>query len=93
MGDNIINGIKRYAVIVSIKVKHSDLKVAEFLKIAISLIWKVRKKLKGNNGDELAMSKRKQHCQRSYSLRTPEFVRRMHGVIDKNSRKSMRHLA
>ncbi|KAM3177819.1 hypothetical protein ACTXT7_003762 [Hymenolepis weldensis] len=43
-------------------------------------------------GDELAaMRKRKEHCQRpADSLRTPEFVTRVHGMMDKNPGKSMR---
>ena len=90
----IANDKKRYAVIVSIKAKHSNLEIARFLKVARSFVCKVRKELNENNGDELATSKRKQHCQRSDSLRTPEFViRRVHGMIDENPGKSMRHLA
>ena len=69
-GNNITNEMKRHAVIVSIKAEHSDLKIPRFLKIARSFVCKVRKELKENNGDELAMSKRKQHCQCSDSLRT-----------------------
>ncbi|VUZ52935.1 unnamed protein product [Hymenolepis diminuta] len=41
-----------------------------------------------------ATRKRKQHCQRSAgSLRTFESVRRMHGMIDENSGKTMRNIA
>ena len=94
MADTSINNeMKRHAVIVSIKAKHSNLEIARFLKVARSFVCKVRKELNENNGDELATSKRKQHCQRSDSLRTPEFVRRVHGMIDENLGKSMRHLA
>ncbi|KAM3181991.1 hypothetical protein ACTXT7_013284 [Hymenolepis weldensis] len=67
----------------STEAKHSNLDIARFLQIATSFPSKVRKELlTENNADELAaMSKRKEHCQRSAdSLRTPEFVRRVHGM-------------
>lgn len=76
--------MKRLAVIVSIKAKLSYSEIARFLKVARSFVCKVRKELNKNNSDELATSKRKHHCQRSDSLRTPEFVRRVHGMIDKS---------
>ncbi|KAM3182034.1 hypothetical protein ACTXT7_013213 [Hymenolepis weldensis] len=63
--------------------------------VAISYLCKVRKELLNeNNGDELATTrKRKQHCQRSAdSLRTPEFLRRVHGMMDENRDKSMRDI-
>ncbi|KAM3183956.1 hypothetical protein ACTXT7_009325 [Hymenolepis weldensis] len=49
-------------------------------KHSTSFVEKFRKELNENKGDELvAMSKRKQHCHLSVdSLRTPEFVRRVH---------------
>ncbi|KAM3175539.1 hypothetical protein ACTXT7_008302 [Hymenolepis weldensis] len=70
--------MKRRAVIVSIKAKHRNLEIVRFLKVAKSFLYKVRKRLNENNGDELAtMRRRKQHCRRSAdSIRTPEFVRR-----------------
>ena len=47
MADNdITNKMKRHAVIVSIKMEHSILKIARFLKFTKSLICKVRKELK-----------------------------------------------
>ncbi|KAM3188202.1 hypothetical protein ACTXT7_000781 [Hymenolepis weldensis] len=87
--------MKRSAVMVSIKGKHSNLEITRFLKVARSLSAKLEKELLNeNNGDELAAtSKRKYHCQRpADSLRTPEFVRRMRGVIDENPAKSMRNV-
>ena len=55
--NNITNEMKRHAVIVSIKVEYSDLKIARFLNVATSFVCKVKNKLKENNGDELVMSK------------------------------------
>ncbi|KAM3170934.1 hypothetical protein ACTXT7_017615 [Hymenolepis weldensis] len=83
--------MKRQAVIVTIKAKHRNLEIARFLKVARSFVCKVRKKLLNeNNEDELAATRmRKEHCQRSAdSLRTPEFVRRVHGVAWHDRRKS-----
>ncbi|VUZ55892.1 unnamed protein product, partial [Hymenolepis diminuta] len=46
-----------------------------------------------NNGGDLATSKRKQHFQRSVdSLRIPEFVGSVHGMINENRGKSMRDI-
>ena len=69
--------MKRHAEIVSIKAEHSDLEIARFLKVARSFVYKVRKELEEKNGDELVASKSKKHCQRSDSIRTPEFVKRV----------------
>ncbi|KAM3180191.1 hypothetical protein ACTXT7_016796 [Hymenolepis weldensis] len=63
--------------------------------IATSFIWKVRNELLNENGgDELATTrKRKEHCQLSaHSLRTPELVRKVHGMMDKNRGKSIRDI-
>ncbi|VDL59845.1 unnamed protein product [Hymenolepis diminuta] len=91
----ITNEIKRHTVIVSIKAKPSNLEIAIFLQDATSFVCEVRRELLNeSNGDELgATGKRKQHCQRSAdSLRTPEFVGRVHGMIDENPGKSMRDI-
>ncbi|KAM3185197.1 hypothetical protein ACTXT7_006860 [Hymenolepis weldensis] len=55
----------------------------------------IKELLKQNNGNELVTSrKRKEQCQHSAdSLRTSEFVRRVHGMMDGNHGKSMQHLA
>ncbi|KAM3179792.1 hypothetical protein ACTXT7_017591, partial [Hymenolepis weldensis] len=52
------------------------------------------RELNENNGDKLAATrKRKEHCQRSAeSLRTSEFVKGVHGMMDKNPEKSMRDI-
>ncbi|KAM3171269.1 hypothetical protein ACTXT7_016955 [Hymenolepis weldensis] len=88
--------MNRYAVLVSIKSKRRKLKIVRFLKVATSFIYKARKEpVNENDGDELgATRKRKQeHCQRSAdSLTTPEFVRRVHGMMDGNPGKSMRDI-
>ncbi|KAM3185674.1 hypothetical protein ACTXT7_005896 [Hymenolepis weldensis] len=69
MADAIItHEIKRHAVIVSAKAKHDHLETAGFLKVARSIVCKVRKELLDEkNGDDLAATrKRKQeHCRRS----------------------------
>ncbi|KAM3178571.1 hypothetical protein ACTXT7_002274 [Hymenolepis weldensis] len=86
------NEMKRQAVIVSIKAKHRNLEIVGFLKVARYFVCKVRKEvLKENNEDELAAKgKRKEHCQRPADLlKTPEFVRRGHGLMDENPGKSM----
>ncbi|VUZ45764.1 unnamed protein product [Hymenolepis diminuta] len=52
--------MKRHAVIVSIKVKHNNLDITRLLKIARSLVWKVRKELLNeSNGDELAPTRKR----------------------------------
>ncbi|VUZ53184.1 unnamed protein product, partial [Hymenolepis diminuta] len=74
------------SAIVSVKVKQGNLETAIFLKVAKSFVCRVKKELNGNNGGELAvMRKRKENFQRSAdSLRTPEFVRRVRGMMDDN---------
>ncbi|VUZ51572.1 unnamed protein product [Hymenolepis diminuta] len=73
--------MKRHAAMVSMKAKHRNLEIAGFLKVTTSFVCKVGKGLNEHNGDELATRKRKGHCQRlADSLRTPEFVRRVHGM-------------
>ncbi|KAM3181600.1 hypothetical protein ACTXT7_014056 [Hymenolepis weldensis] len=58
---------------------------------AILVSLKAKQSNLENNGDELATTrKRKKQCQCSAdSLRTPEFVRRVHDMMDKNAGKSM----
>ncbi|KAM3188208.1 hypothetical protein ACTXT7_000706 [Hymenolepis weldensis] len=88
----ITNEIKRHAVIVSIKAKPSNWKLQDFYKAPHLLFAKVRRELLNeNNGDGLAATnKRKQHCQHSAdSLIKPEFVRKVHGMIDESPGKSM----
>ncbi|VUZ39049.1 unnamed protein product [Hymenolepis diminuta] len=59
--------MKRHAIVVSLKAKHSNQEIARFLQGAISFVCKVRRgQLNQNNGDKLATTwKRKEHCQRS----------------------------
>ncbi|KAM3186741.1 hypothetical protein ACTXT7_003711 [Hymenolepis weldensis] len=87
MADTTVNnGMKRHAVMVSKKAKRSHFETARFLKVGTSFVCKVRKELVNEkNGDELATTrKRKQgHCLLSTdSLRIPEFVRRVHDMMD-----------
>ncbi|VUZ39869.1 unnamed protein product [Hymenolepis diminuta] len=84
------------------KLKDGNLEIGRFLQVATSFVCTVRKELLNEiNGDELtAMGKRKQeHCQRSanqlphpHSLRTPEFVKRVYGMIDENPAKLIREI-
>ncbi|KAM3171974.1 hypothetical protein ACTXT7_015499 [Hymenolepis weldensis] len=79
--------MKRRAVIVSLKAGRSNSDISRILKVATSFLSEVRKELLNkNNANELAAtSKRKQYCQRSAdSLSTPEFVRRVRGMINQN---------
>ncbi|VUZ56063.1 unnamed protein product, partial [Hymenolepis diminuta] len=71
------------AITVSIEAKHSNLKIARFVKVVRSFVCKVRKDLLNDRkGDELVVTrKRREHCQLSaYSFTTSEFLRRMHGM-------------
>ncbi|VUZ39754.1 unnamed protein product [Hymenolepis diminuta] len=91
----ITNEMIRHTVMAPMKAKDSDLEMARFLKVTRFSVCKVRKELPNeNSGDELATTqKRKQHYQLSdHSLGTPEFVRRVHGMVDKNRTKSMPHI-
>ncbi|VDL59278.1 unnamed protein product [Hymenolepis diminuta] len=94
MTDTTTNEMKRHALLVSAKAKHNNLGIARLLIVARCFVYKVRKQLNENNEDELATTrKRKQHCQRSAdSLTAPEFVRRVHYMMDKNSGNSTRHI-
>ncbi|KAM3180306.1 hypothetical protein ACTXT7_016539 [Hymenolepis weldensis] len=86
----ITNEMERYAVMVCIKAKRSNLEIAGFLKVARSFGFKIRKELLNeNNGDELTTSRRKQICKLYDSLRTPEFITRVHDMTDENLGKSM----
>ncbi|KAM3171948.1 hypothetical protein ACTXT7_015552 [Hymenolepis weldensis] len=91
-GTIITNEMKRHVVIVSIKAKNRNLEIARFLKVSTSYICKVREELDENHEGELAVMRRRkqEHCQRSADLlRTPEFMRRAHVMIDENPGKSM----
>ncbi|KAM3179340.1 hypothetical protein ACTXT7_000741 [Hymenolepis weldensis] len=68
IADNVItNEMKRHTVIVSVKVKHRNLEMARFLKVAKSFVCKVRKELlnESNRNESAATGKRKEHCQHS----------------------------
>ncbi|KAM3180055.1 hypothetical protein ACTXT7_017051 [Hymenolepis weldensis] len=78
------------------KSKTRDFRNCKISKVARSSVCEVRKELLNeNNGDELAATrKRKQHYERSAdSLRTSEFIKRVHSMMEGNHGKSMRHLA
>ena len=90
---NITQEMKRHAVIVAIMAEHSDLQIAQFLKVARSFVFKVLKELKDKNGQISPVAKRKKHQQRSDSIRTPEFVQRVQNIIDESPQKSMRSIA
>ncbi|KAM3178317.1 hypothetical protein ACTXT7_002816 [Hymenolepis weldensis] len=56
----IINEMKRHAVAVSIKAKHSNSEIARFLKVATSFVRKVRRELLNeNSGEELAATNKR----------------------------------
>ncbi|KAM3175869.1 hypothetical protein ACTXT7_007657 [Hymenolepis weldensis] len=48
----IINEMKRYTVIVSVKKKHMNLEIARFLKVATSFVCEVREELPSENNGE-----------------------------------------
>ncbi|VUZ46255.1 unnamed protein product [Hymenolepis diminuta] len=87
----LTNEMNTCTVIVSVKVKCSNLENTRFLKVVRSFVCEIRKELNEDNADELvATTKRKQHCQRSAdSLRTPEFKSAWHGMMDEIPKKSI----
>ncbi|VUZ52055.1 unnamed protein product [Hymenolepis diminuta] len=80
--------IKGHAAMVSVKAKQRNLEMARFLLIARSFLCISRKELVNEKGgDELTTTERRKGeralstlCSLTHSLRTPEFVRRVHGM-------------
>ena len=85
--------MKRHAIIIALKSEHSDLEIANFLKVARSFVHKVRKELEASDGNVSPVAKRKKHCQRSDTTRTPEFIRHVQNIIDEDPRKTIRSIA
>ncbi|VDL19247.1 unnamed protein product [Hymenolepis diminuta] len=90
--------IKGHAVMVSVKAKQRSLEMARFLLIARSFLCISRKELMNEKGgDELITTERRKstvNAMLTHSLRTPEFVRRVHGMachgmMEENQAKSM----
>ena len=52
MADNkLTQEMKRHAVIVALQAEHSNLQIAQFLKVAQSFVFKICKELEDNDGD------------------------------------------
>lgn len=66
--------MKRHAVTVSLTEEHSDLKIAAFLKLARSFVFKISSKLKAARFDVTNIAHRKQYCQRYYIIKMSGFV-------------------
>ena len=94
MADNkLTHEMKRHAVIVAIMAQHTDLQIAQFLKVARSFVYKVRKELEVSDGKISAVAKRKKSQERSDSIRTPEFIQHVQNIVDERPHKSMRSIA
>ena len=53
----LTNGIKRDAVIMTLKADHGDLEIARFLRVARSFVHKIRKELEKENDNVMSASK------------------------------------
>lgn len=85
--------MKRHAVLVALHAEHSDLEIANFLKVSRQFVYKVRNELVGASGDVNLVSTRKSHSPRSGAIRSPEFVEEVQKIIDDDPGKSMRAIA
>ncbi|XP_052832121.1 uncharacterized protein LOC128247010 [Octopus bimaculoides] len=85
--------MKRHAVIMVIKAELSNLKIAQFLKVARSFVYKIRKELEAKDENVSSASNRKKHRRRTDTFRTPKFIQQVKQTIDENSRRSMRLIA
>lgn len=61
--------------------------------IYISFVFIFLKELEAVDGDSTITAKRKARCKDSYNVKTPEFVRNVPKITDKNPRKSINVIA
>ena len=60
--------MKRHVVIFVSQGEHSDLQIAQFLKVSRPFVFKIRKELEDNDDDFYKVARRKKHKQRFYAL-------------------------
>lgn len=66
--------MKRSTVIVVLKAKHSELKIACILKDLLLSIVKVHKELETEDGDSTAITKCKTPINNPNTIKTPKFI-------------------
>lgn len=81
--------MKSQAVIDALKTTHTDLKIVPFLKLARSLVVKVRTELEAADRDSIAVAQRKLAAKSSITIRTANFVPMMQKIIDNKHRKTI----
>ena len=82
--------MKRHVVIVAIHAKHSDLEISQFFNVARSFVHKVRRELETSHGNVESVARRRKHKPLSDTVRTPQFVQQVQGIIDEDPSKSIR---
>lgn len=93
MDSNLTQEMKRHAVLVALAANHGDSEIADFLNVARSFVFRIRKQLLVSGGNVSSAAKRKKYSPRSDIVRKVEFVQQVQGIINENPSKSMRAIA
>lgn len=98
MDNNAVNvtmteEIKRGAVLAGLHAGRSPKAIAEFNKLSLSFVYKMKSRLEAAEHPEDINTKRSKPAPRSDNVRTPEFVARVQQKVDQDPSKSIRSLA
>lgn len=98
MDNNAVNvtmteEIKRGAVLAGLHAGRSPKAIAEFNKLSLSFVYKMKSRLEASEHPEDINTKRSKPAPRSDNVRTPEFVARVQQKVDQDPSKSIRSLA
>ena len=79
MSDTVLtNKMKRYTVTLKLKADHLDFEIARFLRVARSIVHKIRKEVENKMDNVMSVSKRKKkHPTCFNSMRTPKFIHKV----------------
>lgn len=89
-GIKLTHQMKRHAIIVALNLQHNDTEIAYFLKVARSFMTKVQKELEASGRDPVAVSKCKTHIKGLNTIRTNNFIWKIHKIIGKIPGKLIR---
>lgn len=83
----------RHSIIIALTIEHSELEIIRFLQVAQLFVITVHKKQKVTDRDYTTVVKCQTPAKYPNTIRTPKFVCKVQGIIDKNHRKSINAIA
>ena len=92
MNITITEEMKRGAVLSALSAGRTPKEIAEFHKVALSFVYKIKGRVDDANDPGDISAKRKKYDRHSDSIRTPEFVARVQEMVDNDPSKSMNAL-